>query len=115
MAAAFARAVAAATRSTSNRFGWHDSEVVGASAARYGADLRIHESTLTITTTPEADLAANERRHPMNLAARPVLERSGSYWDVREQALAALRQGNEEPDAFRVSRPYRVIEVIRPR
>jgi hypothetical protein len=49
----------------------------------------------------------------MGLAGRPVLERAGTYGGVREQALAILRDGNEDPDAFQVSSPYRVIEVFR--
>jgi hypothetical protein len=49
----------------------------------------------------------------MSVAGRPVLERAGTYSQVRNEALRILRQGNEHPHAFRVSRPYRVIEVHR--
>ena len=49
----------------------------------------------------------------MSVAGRPVLERAGSYSEVREQAVAILREGNEDPAAFRVTSPYRVIEVTR--
>jgi hypothetical protein len=66
-----------------------------------------------IAESPEAYLAANERSHPMSIAGRPVLEHAGTYSEVREQALAVLREGNEDPTAFRVSSPYRVIEVTR--
>jgi hypothetical protein len=41
-----------------------------------------------------------------------VLERAGTYAAVRERALSALRDGNEDPDAFRVASPYRVIECV---
>lgn len=114
MVGTFARAVTGATGSTPKRFAWHDSEAVGELAARHGARVRVHEGVLTITAeSPEAYLAANERLHPMSVAARPLLERAGSYSDVRKQALSILREGNETPEAFRVSSPYRVLEVSR--
>ena len=47
----------------------------------------------------------------LSVAGRPVLEQAGTYGEVRERALSALRQGNEDPQAFRVSSPYRVIEI----
>lgn len=114
MVGTFGRAMAAATGSAPNRFAWHDPEAVGEPAARHGASARVHDGTLRITAeSPEAYFAASERLHPMNVAGRPVLEHAGSYSEVREQALAILREGNEDPEAIRVSSPYRVIEVTR--
>jgi hypothetical protein len=49
----------------------------------------------------------------VSVAGRSVLEHAGGYGEVRDQALAILREGNEDPQAFRVSSPYRVIEVRR--
>jgi hypothetical protein len=51
----------------------------------------------------------------MSIADRAVLERAGTYGQVRAEALAILRDGNEDPRAFRVTSPYRVIEVRRSR
>ncbi|HZC29135.1 MAG TPA: hypothetical protein VE269_05290 [Gaiellaceae bacterium] len=50
----------------------------------------------------------------MSVAARPLVERAGAYATVREEALAALRAGNEDPDGFRVTSPYRVMRITRP-
>lgn len=50
----------------------------------------------------------------MSVAARPVIERAGSYPALREEAIAALRAGNEDPDGFRVTSPYRVLRIARP-
>jgi hypothetical protein len=47
----------------------------------------------------------------MSVAGRPLLEQAGTYAEVRQRALQALREGNEDPAAFRVSSPYRVIEI----
>lgn len=108
----FGRAMAAATGTAPDRFAWHDPEAVGALAARHGTQVRFHDDVLSITAeSPEAYFAANEQRHPMIVAGRPVLERAGAYRHVREQALATLREGNEDPGAFRVSSPYRLIEI----
>jgi SAM-dependent methyltransferase len=114
-AATFARAVAAATGRRPSHFAWHDTDAVGALAARHRAHVQFHEGQLWITAaSSEAYLDANERHRPVSVAGRPVLERAGSYSQVRDEALRILRQGNEDPRAFRVSSAYRVIEVRRP-
>jgi SAM-dependent methyltransferase len=114
MVGVFGRAMAAVTGAAPERFAWHDSAAVGELAARHGADVHVNDGLLTITAdSPEAYFAANERSHPISVAGRPVLESAGRYSAAREQALAILREGNEDPEAFRVSSPYRVIEVTR--
>jgi SAM-dependent methyltransferase len=114
MAGIFGRAVGAATGSTRERFAWHDPEVVGELAGQHGASVRFHDGELHIeAASPEAYFAANEQSHPMSVAGRGVLERAGTYSKVREQALAILRTANEDPDAFRVFSPYRVIDLRR--
>lgn len=114
MVGAFGRAMAVATGSTPNRFPWHDPDAVGELAARHNTGVRVHDGVLSITAeSAEAYFAASEQLHPMSVAGRPILERAGRYSQVREQALAILREGNEDPAAFRVSSPYRVIEVRR--
>ena len=114
MVATFGRALAAATGRRPHRFAWHDADAVGGLAARHRAHVQIHEGLLRITAaSPEAYLEANEQQHPVSVAGRPVLERAGTYGQVRNEALRILRQGNEDPQAFRVFSPYRVIEVHR--
>ena len=115
MVATFGRAIAAATERTPPRFAWHEPDVVGRLAARHRAHVEIHEGQLAITAaSPEAYLEANEEQHPVSVAGRPVLKRAGTYGQVRDDALRILRQGNEDPQAFRVTSPYRVIDVHRP-
>lgn len=113
MVGVFARAMAAAAGSRPARFPWHDADAVTRLAARHGAEVRLHDAELTITAeSPEAYLAANEQ-HPMSVAGTPLLERAGTAEATRERALAVLREGNEDPSGFRVSSPYRVIQVTR--
>jgi SAM-dependent methyltransferase len=114
MVGTFGRAIAAATGSSRNRFAWNDAVAVGELAARHDAQVQIHEGQLSITgASPEGYFEAGEKHHPMSIAGRAVLERAGTYHHVRDEVLAILREGNEDPQAFRVSSPYRVIEVRR--
>jgi ubiquinone/menaquinone biosynthesis C-methylase UbiE len=111
----FGRAVAAATdRPSAKRFAWHDAEAISELAGADGARIEVQEAELRITgDSPEAHLEANMRHHPMSIAGRPVLERAGTYGEVRDQALEILRRENRDPAAFCVYSPYRVIEVHR--
>jgi hypothetical protein len=110
----FGRAMAVATGFTPHRFAWHEPDAVRELAARHDAVIQVHDAQLKITgESPEAYFASNEQTHPMMFAGRPILERAGTYRGVREQARAILREANEDPQAFRVSSPYRVIEIRR--
>jgi SAM-dependent methyltransferase len=112
MVGTFGRALSAATGAAPRRFAWHDVTAVSELAARHGARVMFHEGELLITgQSPESYFDANEHQHPVSVAGRPVLERAGTYAEVRERALEVLREGNEDPEAFRVSSPYRVIEI----
>jgi SAM-dependent methyltransferase len=115
MVGTFAHAIATATGSGPNRFAWQDPKAVGEFAARHNAEIRVHEGVLRVTAaSPGAYFQANEQQHPMSVARRPLLEGAGTYREVRARALDILREGNEDPQALRVSSPYRVIEVRKP-
>lgn len=112
MVSVCARAVARISGSAPQRFPWHDGAVVEQLAQRHGATVRCHEGNLRITAeSPEAYLATMEQTHPMSVAMRPLLEHAGVGEDLRAQALQALRDGNEDPYAFSVVSPYRVIDI----
>jgi hypothetical protein len=49
----------------------------------------------------------------MSVAMRPLLERTGRYPELREEATAALSAGNEDPAGFRVTSSYRIIRLTR--
>jgi hypothetical protein len=63
--------------------------------------------------SPEGHFARREANHPLTVAAKPVLERAGDYAAIRAQAVAVLRAGNQDPDRFCVTSPYRVTELRR--
>jgi hypothetical protein len=109
----FGRATAAATGSTSNPpFSWHDRDAVEGVAAGHGARVAAHDGEVAfVGDSPEAHFAAQEQSHPMALAMQALLESAGTYPALREEALAILRRGNESPGSFRVTSPYRVLEL----
>ena len=114
MVGVLARGVAAAGGPERPPFAWHDPDVVAPVAAGAGLTTRVEDSGLVIEgESPEAYFAAAERFHPMSVAMRSLLERTGRYPDVREEALAELRAGNEDPGGFRITSPYRVLRLTR--
>jgi len=49
----------------------------------------------------------------MSVAMQPLLDSTGRYPELREAAIAALREGNEDPTGFRVTTAYRVVRLTR--
>jgi SAM-dependent methyltransferase len=110
-----ARAVTEAGGPSRPPFPWHDPDAVRELAAKHGATVEAEDGGLVIEgASPEAYFAIGEEYHPMSVAARPLIERAGTYAPIREEAIATLRAGNEDPDAFRVTSPYRVLRITRP-
>jgi SAM-dependent methyltransferase len=97
----------------SARFRWGDADAVRALARELGADASFHDGSLAITAdSPEAYFAEQERDHPSFHWAREVLAEHGSDPEtLRSDALAALREHNEDPGAFRCTSRYHVIEL----
>lgn len=112
MVGVFMRAVAQAAGPPPRRFPWHEPDAVRKLLDPYRVNVCWHQGALAITAaSPEEYLDAQERSHPMSVASRPLLERAGRYAAAREEALAALREGNESVDSFHVTSPYSVIEI----
>jgi SAM-dependent methyltransferase len=115
MVGVLARGVAAAGGPRRPPFPWHDPDALAPLAARLGVSLRTEDAGLVIEgASPEAYFAAGEASHPMSVAMQPLLDRTGRYPELREAAITALREGNEDPAAFRVTSPYRVVRLTRP-
>jgi SAM-dependent methyltransferase len=96
------------------RFAWDEPDAVAALPAAHGASVDGEDASLPVVgDSPEAYFAVAEEHHPMSLAGRPLLERAGTYAALREEAIGVLREGNEDPDRFRVTSPYRLIRLRR--
>jgi hypothetical protein len=97
-------------------FAWHDRDALTGLFGPLGfGDPVLTEERLAFTAPSAADyLDAEMKSHPLALAAQAVLEPHGKAQAVRDQMLAALESGNEEPGGFRVTSRY-VVAIMRRR
>lgn len=96
------------------RFAWHDPASLTALVEPHGLSVSMEEDTIVFTAeSPEAQVELDATTHPMWLDSIAHLERAGAGAEViREPALSALREVNEEPAAFRTTSRY-VIATLR--
>jgi len=91
---------------------WSDQALVRAEFERHGTTVTMTEHEQHFTgSSPEAywdDLVAH---HPLAIPARSALERAGTYDEVRDEAIAVLEAGNEDPGGFRIASPYFVLRA----
>lgn len=114
MAEIFTRYVNVATGQPGppSRLQWHDQAAVVKLAARHVATVTFHDGELPfVADSPEDYLRRNQENNPMSVRFRPLLEKAGTLEALEEEALAVLRDGNEDPEAFQVTSRYRVIEI----
>ena len=95
-------------------FAWHEHAALSDLLAPHGfGEIAIHDEQLAITgASPREYLDSEGENHPMAVAGRAMLERTGEGPAVRERMLAIFEAGNEDPDAFRVTSRY-VVAVAR--
>lgn len=112
MLGALGEALKEATGRERRRFPWHDPDAFRDLASGYRVAIESHEGRIAFTgSSPSEFFAHGEANHPMNLAAKPVLDRAGSYAAARERAIAVLEGANEAREGFRVTSRYRVFEL----
>ena len=89
-------------------FAWHDRDVLGDLLAAHGfGEIAVHEERLAFTAASAREYLDSEgENHPLAVAGRALLERSGEGPAVHERMLAIFEAGNEDPDAFRVTSRY---------
>ncbi len=113
MVAVMMRGLAEVLGPPPNRFRWGDADAVRGLARELGADASLYDGSLALTAeSPEAYLTEQERNQPNFHWCRQVLAEHGSDPEpLRSEALAALREHNEDPAAFRCTSRYHVIEL----
>jgi SAM-dependent methyltransferase len=94
------------------RFAWSNRDAVGELFGRHGARVTFEEAAVAFTAdSPEAYFEYAQAEHPAQVSSRDVLERAGTYAAVRSKMIAALRDGNEDPAAFRVTSRYLIVRI----
>jgi SAM-dependent methyltransferase len=95
-------------------FAWHDRDALARLFAPHGFEVAIAEESIAFTgSSPRDYLEAEFDAHPLWSAGRAVLEPLGRMEALREQALAILERGNEDPHALRLTSRY-VVATARP-
>jgi SAM-dependent methyltransferase len=95
-------------------FPWHDEPALIDLFEPFGRRPRVSERTIEFTAESPTHWVEREGRdHPMSAAARPLLEQSGRGEELQRRLIEHYESLNEEPDAFRVTSRYVVIELTR--
>ncbi len=95
-------------------FAWHDREVLAGLFEPHGFSVSVTEHPMPFHA-PSVDefMRIEGENHPLAQAARPVLEKAGRAEEVREGMRRINEEGNEDPDAFRITSRYVVAELRR--
>ena len=93
---------------------WHDEHTLEASFAAHGMTVTLSRHDLAFTDiSPAAYLCAERTNHPIAIAGFDVLERTGQAEAAHEILLRILEEGNEDPNAFRVTSSYLVVTATK--
>jgi ubiquinone/menaquinone biosynthesis C-methylase UbiE len=93
-------------------FAWYELEALSALFEPHGFSVSLTEHSLSFHA-PSIDqfMRIEGENHPLAIAARPVLEGAGRADEVREGMRRIYEEGNEDPDAFRITSRYVVAEI----
>jgi hypothetical protein len=95
-------------------FAWHDRAELAELFAPYGFEVATEEQRLAFTARSPAEyLDAQSANHPLAVAGRAVLERSGEAEALRDRMLSIYKAANEDPEGFRVTSRYVVATARR--
>lgn len=89
-------------------FAWHDRDTLSALVEPHGLDVRMEERAIAFTAdSPQAQVETDATTHPMWIDALTQLRQAGAGEQViRQPALAALHEVNEDPAAFKTTSRY---------
>jgi SAM-dependent methyltransferase len=95
-------------------FAWHDEKALAGLLGPHGFTVTVSQEALTYTApSARAWLNGESENHPLSVAGRAVLERSGDAEAAFERALGVLEAANETPQSFRVTSRYVVAAAQR--
>jgi SAM-dependent methyltransferase len=96
-------------------FPWHERDSLAGLFEPHGFSVWLTEHSLAFSA-PSVDefMRIEGENHPLAVNARPALEGAGRAEEVREGMRRIYEEGNEDPDAFRMTSRYVVAELRRP-
>ena len=98
----------------SQPFTWHEHVSLAGLFEPHGFATTVTEHSLAFRA-PSVDefMRIEGENHPLAVAARPILEDAGRADDVREEMRRIYLEGNEDPEAFRLTSRYVIAELTR--
>jgi SAM-dependent methyltransferase len=95
-------------------FPWHERESVASLFEPHGFTTSMTQHSLAFGA-PSVDefMRIEGENHPIAIAARPALESAGRADEVREAMRRIYLEGNEDPEAFRLTSSYAIAELRR--
>jgi SAM-dependent methyltransferase len=95
-------------------FPWHELDSVSGLFEPHGFSASLTEHPLPFHA-PSVDefMRIEGENHPLAIAARPVLEKAGRAEEIRDAMRRIYEEGNEDPEAFRITSRYVVAELRR--
>jgi SAM-dependent methyltransferase len=96
----------------STPFPWHEADALSELFEPYGLTASLTEHPLPFHA-PSVDefMRIEGENHPVAIAARPILEEAGRAEEVRDGMRGIYEEGNEDPEAFRVTSYYVVADI----
>jgi SAM-dependent methyltransferase len=95
-------------------FPWHERGSLSGLFEPQGFSVSLTEHSLAFRARSVDEFMRIEgENHPLAIAARPVLEGAGRAEELREGMRRIYEEGNQDPDAFRITSRYVVAEVKR--
>jgi SAM-dependent methyltransferase len=93
-------------------FAWHELESLSGLFTPFGLTVSLTEHALAFAA-PSVDvfMRIEGENHPLAIAARPALEGAGRAEEVRQGMRRIYEEGNEDPEAFRVTSRYVVADI----
>jgi SAM-dependent methyltransferase len=98
----------------STPFPWHERDSLSGLFEPHGFSVSVTEHSIPFHA-PSVDefMRIEGENHPLAIAARPVLEKAGRADEIRQGMRRIYEEGNEDPDAFRITSRYVVAELRR--
>jgi SAM-dependent methyltransferase len=95
-------------------FGWHEASALEELFGPRGFAASLTEHSLAFGA-PSVDefMRVEGENHPLAIGARPALEGAGRADEVREGMRRIYEEGNEDPEAFRITSRYVIAELRR--
>ncbi|WP_232667760.1 class I SAM-dependent methyltransferase [Pseudonocardia sp. TRM90224] len=113
-AAAAAAAPVSGANPIANAFPWHDAVAAAGLFGHHGFEVAVHSRRLTFSVaSPQVYWQEMFLEHPLGRMLAPLMEAKGLMGALEHNVMEVLERINEDPDSFRFTAPYVIVEARR--